>query len=336
MSTTESFPSDQRNNHPWLDMTHYPTAFDIVYLKRFLAHSLPNELIGIILDLSEYWPHYSCSSTSSVKAQGKVQENLVQPHWLEHRGRETTTPLSFTDSSEDGFVLRSPPLAVPLADVVQSQALVPQTRHPVRMIVFEIRYYRLFAMNPKCRRRQVVRQSKTRLEVGIKKPVPSTESRLRAVREPDTRPAARVVQDSPQLQQVCDRIYDSWQLRRSFCDPAHMRIDLYMDHKALADGMVGQKTVIWRCDDDDDVAGANVLGDAWDLRGEPLPRLSGAAKAHVDDLVHSLANEDRTEQADFVKQLEVGDSLGVWVRVRDGPAVSMIERVSMHAFWAAS
>lgn len=64
--------------------------------------------------------------------------------------------------------------------------------------------------------------------------------------------------------------------------------------------------------------------------------LSEADIAHVKDYVHSLAKEDRREQANFLKQLEVGDSLGVWVKARDGPDVSMIEGLRMHVFWAAS
>lgn len=52
----------------------------------------------------------------------------------------------------------------------------------------------------------------------------------------------------------------------------------------------------------------------------------------MNNLVHSLAKEDRRKQADFMKQLEVGDSLRVRVRVKDGPSVSMIE---MHVFLAA-
>lgn len=317
-------------------MNHYPTIFDIFSLKRFLSHSIPNELIEIILDLAEYWPHSSCSSTSAVKAQGKIQENILRTDWREHRGPEATTPLSFIDSRENGFVLRSPPLGTFPTKSVQLQAsLVPRTRNPVRMILFEIRFYRLFAMNPKCRRRQILRQSRTRLEIGIKKPMPPTESPLRAVPEPAARPAAQILQGRPQLQQVCGSIYESWRLKRSFCDPAHAKIDLYMDHKVLADGMVGQKTVFWRCDDDD-VTGTNFLDDGWDLSRECLPHLSEAETAHVNDLVHSLAKEERMEKAAFVRQLEVGDSLGVWVRVRDGPSVSMIERVRMHVFWAAS
>ena len=149
--------------------------------------------------------------------------------------------------------------------------------------------------------------------------------------EPAVWLTARYIESSPRLQQICDRVYRSWQSKRSFCDPAHIKIDLDMNHKALAENMIGQKTVIWRYDDD-----GNYLDDRWDISRETLKFLSETEKAHVNEFVHALAQEDRRDQADFVKQLEVGDSLGVWVRVRDGPSVSMIEGVRVHVFWAAS
>lgn len=98
---------------------------------------------------------------------------------------------------------------------------------------------------------------------------------------------------------------------------------------------MGQKTVVWRCDSDY-VAGAEYLDDGWDLSGDTRGRLSEAEKAHVNNFVHSLAKEDRREQVNFMKQLEVGTSLGVWVRVGRGIFVSMVEEMRMHVFWAAS
>ncbi len=77
MSTTRSFPADQVHNEPWLDMTRYPGVFDIVSIKRFLAHILPNELIDEILDLAEYWPHVSHNSPSPIKAQGRMPEDVL-------------------------------------------------------------------------------------------------------------------------------------------------------------------------------------------------------------------------------------------------------------------
>ncbi|CAD6587650.1 MAG: hypothetical protein ASARMPREDX12_002957 [Alectoria sarmentosa] len=339
MNTTKAFPSYQFHYEPWLDMSRYPTTFDIISLKRFLSQTLPTKVIDMILSLAEYWPHSSCSSASPIKAQGKVAQDALPAHWCKHRRPEATTPLSFTDSSEDGFVLRSPPIGIPHTDVVPFQALlVPRAPRPVRMIVFEIRYYRLFHTKPESRRPQVVRPSSTCLEVGIKKPLPPTESPARAILEPATPPIAQVLKGSPQLRRICDRVYRLWDLKRSFCDPAHTKIDLYMDHQALADNMLGQKTVVWRFDDDV-VAEAKVLDDGWgrsEETGRHLWLFSEADKAQLDDFVHSLAKTDREEKADFVKQLEVGDSLGVWVRVRDGPSVSMVDGVRMHVFWAAS
>ena len=149
------------------------------------------------------------------------------------------------------------------------------------------------------------------------------------------KPTARVLEGSPRVQQICGDFYRSWHIKRSFCDPTHTKIDLYLNHSALADGMMGQKTVVWRCDSDY-VAGAEYLDDGWDLGGKTRERLSAAEKAHVNKFVHSLAKKDRREQVNFMKQLEVGDSLGVWVRVVRGIFVSMVEEMRMHVFWAAS
>ncbi len=250
-----------------------------------------------------------------------------------HR-RPSTGPLSFTDSDEDGFILRGTPLGIPPTDALQfNTSLAPRTQHPARMIIFEIRYHRIFAINRKCcpRPRQIVRQSTTRLEIGIKKSKPSAEPPQMAIPKP-------VPQLTPQVPNeslgICDRVYELWLFKRSFCDPANAKIDLYLGFDALADNMMGQKTVFWRYDDDD-CADADFLDDGWDLsaltRAHPEPD-----KSQAHELVKYLAKEDRSRQADLFKQLEVGDSLGVWVRMRDGPSISMIEGVKMHVFWAAS
>lgn len=56
----------------------------------------------------------------------------------------------------------------------------------------------------------------------------------------------------------------------------------------------------------------------------------------MSNFVHLVAKEDQRKQADLMKQLEIEDSLGVWVISRDCPCVVMIENVSMHVFRAAS
>ena len=335
MSTTKSFWADQLDNEPWLDMTCYPTMFDTISLKCFLSQRVPKEIIDMIFDLSEYWPHSSRSLPSPIKAQGKVQESVLQEypvHWREHRDSQATHLPSPIVAGEDGLILSSPPLGLPPAEVLQSPTLLaPRTRHPVRMIIFEVRYHRLFAINPKCRRPQIVRQSSARLEIGIKKPTHISVYSTRPVLEPEAWLKDHVFESSLRLRRVCDRVYTLWQSKRSSYDRVHTKIDLYMDHKDLADGMIGQKTVIWNREDSGDY-----LDDGWNLSGATLQHLSEANKAHVKDYVYSLAKQDWMEKANFLKQLEVGDSLGVWVKAKDGPTVSMIEGVRMHVFWAAS
>ena len=316
-------------------MTCYPTVFDIISLKRFLSQHLPNEIIDMIFDLSEYWPYSSRSLPSPIKAQGKVQESVLQDypdHWLEHRDSQATHSPSLTVAGEDGLILSLPPLGLPPTDALHSPTLlVPRTRHPVRMIIFEIRYYRLFAINPKCRRPQIVCQSSAGLEIGIKRPFHITSYSTRLILEPEAWLRDHVFESSLRLRRICDRVYTSWQSKRSSYDHAHTKIDLYMSHKELADGIIGQKTVVWNCDDSE-----NDLDDGWNLSSATLQLLSEADKAHVKEYVHSLAKQDWREKANFLKTLEVGDSLGVWVKARDGPTVSMIEGVRMHVFWAAS
>ena len=98
---------------------------------------------------------------------------------------------------------------------------------------------------------------------------------------------------------------------------------------------MGQKTIAWRFNNDD-VASAFLDNDGWDaIEYHDSKYRSEAEKFKLNNFLHSLVKEDRRNQADFMKQLEVGDSLGVWVRV-DGLSVSMIEEVRMHTFWAAS
>lgn len=82
-----------------------------------------------------------------------------------------------------------------------------------------------------------------------------------------------------------------------------------MNHNELVDGMIGQRTVSRRCDDDD-VADAKLLDDGWDLSGETVGPFSEVEKAHVNSFVLLLAKEDRRENANFIKLLEVGTVRG--------------------------
>lgn len=246
--------------------------------------NLPNEVIDMIFDLAEYWPHSSCSSSSPVKAQGKIRQDVLRsfpPRFLEHQGPEATTSQSFTDSSEDGFILRSQPLGIPPTNVVPLQAsLVSRTRHPVRMIIFEIRYYRLSSMSL-----VLPQPNSTWLEVCIKKPKLPTESTTRVNLEPAIRPIAQVFEGSSQSQHICDRVYKLWHQKRSLCDPAHTKIGLYMDRSALEKGMMGQKTIVWRLNDDD-VAGA-FLDDGWGMIENQMRHRPEVVKANLNKFIHS-------------------------------------------------
>ena len=163
-SNLDLYPS--MDQPPYLDLHHYPTMLDVIRTRHYLSLKLPTELIDLIVDLAEYWPHTSSVLDMSTRV---YRDNMRYGSY--GRGPRSLWN-SRTNSSdarrewqEKGFVLRTPPLGLrcvqsddPRKGYVRSLLpphpktpktpknpkedalswLPPRGKRPARAIIFEI------------------------------------------------------------------------------------------------------------------------------------------------------------------------------------------------------
>ena len=131
------------------DVGKFPSMSTIVWLKSYLVRRLPLELVELVLDDAEYWPHTTVTKPriglvrTPVKWRG-TSSSIISPSWPSRESEAMQEVL--------GFTLYSPPLASestftrattsknPLRRLVRRDPevlLPPRGQYPVRMIVFE-------------------------------------------------------------------------------------------------------------------------------------------------------------------------------------------------------
>lgn len=148
---------------PYFDMKRCPTMLDVIKVRHYLSSKLPTELIDILLDLAEYWPHTS----SILDMTTRVYHDHMR-YGSYGRGPKTwwhnrsSTPEMRREWKETGFVMRTPPLGLRCVqsddrrkayrqswsasfarrnknkDSEVSDWLPPRGRHPARAVLFEI------------------------------------------------------------------------------------------------------------------------------------------------------------------------------------------------------
>lgn len=137
---------------PGIDTSTWPLMRDVILLRQLLLKNIPIELVGMILDLAEYWAHITCRSRKPKRVSSPLQGHCA-PDPSYYSARELARgPLKAC-----GYLLRSPPLGVRmrrtavLARIVpqslqkylisesriESRWLPPRTKHPARMVIFE-------------------------------------------------------------------------------------------------------------------------------------------------------------------------------------------------------
>lgn len=154
---------------PYFDLRKCPSMASVISLRRYLSltRDLPNEIIDIILDLAEYWPHTSSILDMTTRVySGHMCYGSYPARPRQKLGRLLSTPESRREWKEDGFLIRTPPLGwrcIGDADLsnrceskppstpppkAKSKPLIPTPRpptwlpprglHPARRVVFEI------------------------------------------------------------------------------------------------------------------------------------------------------------------------------------------------------
>ena len=162
-------PYTHSDQPPYFDLRKCPSMASLIALRQYLSFSrgLPNEIIDIILDLAEYWPHTSSILDMTTRVySGHMYYGSYAARPRQKLERLLSTPESRRESKENGFLIRTPPLGwhcVSDADsskrreseppsIIQPRPkwkpLIPRPRtptwlpprglHPARRVVFEI------------------------------------------------------------------------------------------------------------------------------------------------------------------------------------------------------
>ena len=294
-------PSEQSTEQTTLefDINKFPSMSTILWLKTSLNKKLPLELVELVLDLAEYWPHTTTIRPkiglvrTPVKWRGTFS-NILSPSW----------PSSESETMQEvlGYTLYSPPLASEnsltrtatlkkgLRRLVRRDPevyLPPRGQHPARMIVFEAVCQRYDIPNGKFGDVGIIRENDQLLE----KDAPTTESQRRnssvfSTIRSNTRPPKPAKPSDP------EKTHHLVVQRECWFSPG-----------AKA---VGKYVIKWR---------------------------------HDEDLEDEIKNHDNAEKilpttTEFTRKLKVGDCIGLWAPIVRGGCIHQIDEVRMHTFWA--
>lgn len=280
------------------EISKFPTMSTILWLKTFLLKKLPLELVELVLDHAEYWPHTTTINPKLDLVRTPVKwrstsSDILSPSW--------PSPESEAMQQVLGFTLYSPPLASEsgltraatlkkgLRRLVRRGpeiCLPPRGQHPARMIVFEAVSQRYDIQTGKFCDVGIIREDEQLLDQDA----PTAESQRRnssvfsAIRS-NPRPSKPAKPSKP------DKTHHLVAQRECSFSP-----------EAKTEG---KYIIKWRHDED----------------------LENGIKKHNDEKILPAA-------ADFVRKMKVGDSVGLWAPVVRGNSIYKVDEVRMHAFWA--
>ncbi|KAF2203380.1 hypothetical protein GQ43DRAFT_390081 [Delitschia confertaspora ATCC 74209] len=333
--------------------TGEPTIQDVLTVKDILARyiQLPAELIDIIIDFAEYWPH----TTSFPHIQYKVgltyrdEENILITRSL---------PLGYPDSSATNpyplpaqdyirdVNISYPPLETAQFDSeARTQWLVNtwtalafpgrSYEHPCRKVVFRIKSH---DQGWGGEEQGTFRSSFTWFDVGLEK-----VQGVGVQNVPGTSTGRRVTYDTPSTRgmegkgryPVQPSSPESWNnlgfhlgtIQPSFCDPLPPgRINnpgyfLPLDHPFLPHNKTLQRnrTAVYRSSQYEIV---------WRWDDDINPQ-----SAEADELEQNGRGR-ATGNGEFVRNLGVGDIVTVWARARFPGWANHVEKVEIDVYWA--
>ena len=106
-------PYTHSDQPPYFDLRNCPSMGAVIALRQYLAfdRDLPNEIIDIILDLAEYWPHTSSVLDMTTRVySGHMYYGSYPARPRQKLERLLSTPESRREWKENGFLVRTPPL----------------------------------------------------------------------------------------------------------------------------------------------------------------------------------------------------------------------------------
>lgn len=312
---------------PYFDMKRCPTMSDVIKVRHFLSSRLPTEIIDILLDLAEYWPH-----TSSILDMTTRVYHEHMRYGSYGRGPKTwwhnrsSTPEMRREWKETGFILRTPPLGLrciksndrrkayrqswPVTPTKRNNDgangtfdwLPPRGKHPARKVLFEIL------------------------------------SREERAADHPTVPGFR--QDSKTLFEASvDNINIPPKMVKSSTQPLYWTPEAATTKSYLQNPL--SKDAPYTFQPRQSSSANPELRQAfpvfWNRTAQN--RKFVVAYRH-DETKHFSVEKERYLSASivrgFVRSLKEGDSIALWGRAREGagPCCNVVDRVKIHVFWA--
>ncbi|KAL1841056.1 hypothetical protein VTJ49DRAFT_7440 [Mycothermus thermophilus] len=311
-------PENMTNQHDGAaaatpDSPYEPTVADVLVTKAMLSKALPLEVVNIIIDLAEYWPHTTTVMTDASSARGSSKHENV-------------------------FVLRSPPLGLqswsrsPLAwHGTAPKAILPLPRppgedfsaddfcrivglptgllvHPCRRIVFTFRSYDQ-GWGGNAADRGTYRGSWTWFEVGLERWCKNSPARSQQQQQSEQRPSLGVDDLCTVIPQVQPRSNGNGY---EFVHPLLPAPDLKIQCNVTVSDSVREHRIVWTYTDDIDPERDVQAADALEEQGRG--RATGNGK--------------------FVRDLKLGDVITVWSKARFPGWANHVQYTELEVYYA--
>ncbi len=277
------------------DINKFPSMSTIYWLKGFLIKKIPVELVDLVLDHAEYWPHTTTirPRLGLVKTPVKWRDtasDILSPSWPSPESKAMQEVLGFTLYSPplalDGSLTRATTLTKGLRRLLrkdQDICLPPRGQHPARMIAIE-------AVS-----RQYDHQSGKLCDVGI---IREDDQPL----EPDVFVAESQRRNSSVFSTFRSNTKPSKSAKTDKTHQLAAQRECWFSPGAKAEG---KYVITWRHDED------------------------------LEDGIKERSDEEMSPTtSSFIRKLKVGDSVELWAPVARGNCVYRIDEVRMHIFWA--
>lgn len=352
-------PYTHSDQPPYFDLRKCPSMASVIALRHYLSLSrdLPNEIIDMILDLAEYWPHSSSILDTTTRVySGHMCYGSYPARPRQKLERLLSTPESRREFKEDGFLIRTPPLGwhcVSDAELSKRRATKPQPTaqprakskplipspqppnwlpprglHPARRVVFEI-------LSREERLESTHRQGSTFCYANSKT---SFDATVDTISFPKTtkRSVARGI----------DPLLWTAEAATKHCHTQQPPDVCYaIRAKAPAPAPSPPSSPSTKAaDGENHASGVTKNYTAHNRKVVRTWRYDGAERCYLPTTDRDFASEQATE---FVLGLREGDCVGLWARARrsEGRArrregergrawCNVVDRVAIHVFWA--
>lgn len=327
----------EMDHPPYFDfgMKVHPSMLDVIKVRHFLSSKLPTEIIDVLLDLAEYWPHTSSILDMTTRvyhdhmrygSYGKGPKT-----WWHNR---SSTPEMRREWKENGFVLRTPPLGLrclqtdnrkktlgqswPTSSLKNENNdhglddwLPPRGKYPARAVLFEILSREERATDHPSAAPGYRPDSRTLFEASVD----------RIVLPPSNQKPTPRSHSQPHSQLI------NW-------TPEAATTKSYLLNPLTKESPY---TFLPRRSSSDDSGLNQVFPVFWNRTAQ---NRKFVVAYRYDDTASFSVERERYLSASivrgFVRSLREGDSVVLWARAREGvgPCCNVVDRVKVHVFWA--